>query len=67
LREGLEEEEMRTFYYKFMVSEAGHYRMFIDLAEKYYDEQKVREAWKLWLQIETKVLEQLTPRGDRMH
>jgi tRNA-(ms[2]io[6]A)-hydroxylase len=29
LSEGLEEEALRTFYYKFMVSEAGHYRMFI--------------------------------------
>ncbi len=67
LSEGLEEEALRKFYHKFMVSEAGHYRMFIDLAEQYYDAQKVRDAWQLWLKIETKVLAELTPRGDRMH
>jgi tRNA 2-(methylsulfanyl)-N6-isopentenyladenosine37 hydroxylase len=32
LSEGLEEEALRRFYYRFMVSEAGHYRLFLDLA-----------------------------------
>ena len=36
LSEGLEEEGLRKFYYKFMVSEAGHYRLFLDLAEGYF-------------------------------
>jgi len=67
LSENLEEEALRKFYYKFMVSEAGHYRLFIDLAESYYPADKVREVWQQWLKIEEKVLEELTPRGDRMH
>lgn len=67
LSENLAEEQLRSFYYKFMVSEAGHYRMFIDLAEQYYPVEKVRAAWQQWLAIETTVLQQLTPRGDRMH
>lgn len=67
LSENLEEEALRKFYYKFMVSEAGHYRLFIDLAEEYYPVEKVRAAWQQWLAIEEKVLQQLTPRGDRMH
>jgi tRNA-(ms[2]io[6]A)-hydroxylase len=67
LSERLEEESLRKFYYKFMISEAGHYRMFIDLAEKYYPEQKVREVWQHWLAIEGEVLTELSPRGDRMH
>jgi tRNA-(ms[2]io[6]A)-hydroxylase len=67
LSEGLEEESLRNFYYKFMVSEAGHYRLFIDLAEQYYPVEKVRAAWQQWLGIETEVLQLLTPRGDRMH
>ena len=50
-----------------MVSEAGHYRLFIGLAETYYPAEKVRAAWKQWLQIEEKVLQELAPRGDRMH
>ncbi len=67
LSEGLEEEALRKFYYKFMVSEAGHYRLFIDLAGEYYPTEKVRQAWQQWLAIETQVLQLLAPRGDRMH
>jgi tRNA 2-(methylsulfanyl)-N6-isopentenyladenosine37 hydroxylase len=67
LSENLAEESLRRFYYKFMVSEAGHYRLFIDLAEQYYSPEKVRAAWQQWLTIEAQVLQLLTPRGDRMH
>ncbi len=67
LSENLEEESLREFYRKFMVSEAGHYRLFIELAEMYYPEPIVRAAWHWWLQVETEVLAQLTPRGDRLH
>lgn len=67
LSEGLEEEALRKFYYKFMVSEAGHYRLFIDLAEQYFPTEKVRSTWQDWLRIEEKILVELTPRGDRMH
>lgn len=67
LSEKLEEEALRKFYYKFMISEAGHYRLFIDLAEQYYPSEKVRATWQLWLSIEEKILQELTPRGDRMH
>lgn len=67
LSENLEEEELRKFYYKFMVSEAGHYRLFIDLAEQYYTVEQVRSAWQQWLKIEEQVLALLSPRGDRMH
>ncbi len=67
LSEGLADEALRKFYYKFMVSEAGHYRMFIELAERYYGHEPVRDAWHVWLHIEANVLQQLAPRGDRMH
>lgn len=67
LSENLEEEALRKFYYKFMISEAGHYRLFIDLAEQYYPVETVRAAWQRWLVIEEKVLQELAPRGDRMH
>jgi tRNA-(ms[2]io[6]A)-hydroxylase len=67
LSENLEEQQLRDFYYKFMVSEAGHYRLFIELAEQYYPTEAVRAAWQQWLQIEEQVLHLLTPRGDRMH
>jgi tRNA-(ms[2]io[6]A)-hydroxylase len=67
LSENLEEEALRHFYHKFMISEAGHYRLFIDLAEQYYPAEKVREFWQRWLVVEERVLQLLSPRGDRMH
>ena len=67
LSENLADESLRAFYHKFMVSEAGHYRLFIDLAEQYYPEEKVRGALQQWLDMEKEVLSQLKPRGDRMH
>ena len=67
LHESLEEEALRNFYYKFMISEAGHYRLFIDLAMLYYPAEQVRTTWQVWLNLEIEVLKMLTPRGDRMH
>ncbi|MCB0699693.1 MAG: tRNA-(ms[2]io[6]A)-hydroxylase [Chitinophagales bacterium] len=67
LSEELEDEHLRKFYHKFMVSEAGHYKLFIDLAEKYFSKKEVKACWNDWLKIEEAVLEQLAPRGDRIH
>lgn len=67
MSENLQDENLRKFYYKFMISEAGHYRLFIDLAEHYFPTEKVKAAWKNWLGIEVDILKQLKPRGDRMH
>lgn len=67
LSEGLEDEDLKKFYYKFMVSEAGHYRLFLDLCNAYFDPEKVRKEWLNWLQIEKGILEQMPPRADRMH
>ena len=67
LSEGLEDEYLKEFYRKFMISEAGHYRMFLDLAKKYCPEEKVQNRWKEWLAIEIDVLKNLPIRGDRMH
>ena len=67
LSEELEEEAMRRFYHKFMISEAGHYHLFIELAEKYFPKELVRTTWKQWLKFEEELLQKLTPRGDRMH
>lgn len=67
LSENLEEEALRKFYHKFMVSEAGHYRLFIDLAETYYPAEMVRAAWQQWLAIEERILQEIVLRGDRVH
>lgn len=63
----LEDEEMRKFYHGFMVSEAGHYRLFLDLAEHYGDPDKVKVRWAEYLEYEKGLLASMELRGDRMH
>ena len=58
---------LKEFYHKFMVSEAGHYRLFIDLAKTYCDEGKVKQRWKEYLEYEAGIMKDLELRGDRMH
>lgn len=67
LSEGLDDEYLRNFYRRFMESEAGHYTLFIDLAETYIDKDKVRKRWKEWLEYESSVIQSLQVRGDRIH
>ena len=63
----LEEAGLREFYHRFMVSEAGHYRMFFDLAKLYGEPEKVMKRWQEYLDYEKGLMERLEPRGDRMH
>jgi len=67
LWQNLEDEELKNFYYELMVSEAGHYVNFIDLAKTYFPKDQVEARWKEWLAHEKEVLKQLEIRGDRMH
>lgn len=63
----VEDEKLREFYHKFMVSEAGHYRLFLDLARVYFEPDLVRKTWLEWLEIEKNIMKEMKPRGDRMH
>ena len=67
LSEGLNDEYLRNFYRRFMESEAGHYTLFIELAETYVDKEKVRKRWAEWLRYEADVINNLEVRGDRIH
>lgn len=67
LSENLNDEYLRNFYRRFMESEAGHYALFIELAETYIDKEKVRTRWKEWLDYEAVIIHTLELRGDRMH
>lgn len=67
LSEGLQDEYLRNFYRRFMESEAGHYTLFIELAELYMDKEKVRKRWKEWLDYESQIIQELELRGDRIH
>src|SRR4029078_5452215 len=67
LSEGLDDQYMRKFYRRFMESEAGHYTLFIDLAETYIAKPKVRKRWNEWLAYEAMVIDSIEVRGDRIH
>jgi len=67
LSEGLEDKYMRNFYRRFMESEAGHYTLFITLAEYYIDKNIVRARWKEWLEYEKEIMNGQEIRGDRIH
>lgn len=63
----VEDENLRKFYHEFMVSEAGHYRMFLDLAKEYLPEDKVKARWQEYLAEEAQIMQNLELRGDRVH
>lgn len=64
---GLADPTLQEFYHKFMVSEAGHYRLFLDLAEEYGDKEIVNQRWQEYLDHESDIIQNMTIRGDRMH
>ena len=67
LWKGIGDQELSLFYYKLMVAEAAHYTLFLELARTYMPKEKVQARWKEWLEYEAEVVQNLKPRGDRMH
>jgi tRNA-(ms[2]io[6]A)-hydroxylase len=63
----LEDQDLAKFYYELMISEAGHYRTFLQLAKVYLPEDVVTKRWRQWLDEEAQIMRTLEPRGDRMH
>lgn len=64
----ISDDDLKEFYHKFMVSEAGHYRMFLDLAYHYCDdEEQVKQRWQAYLDFEAELMQTMELRADRMH
>ncbi len=63
----LKEQELKNFYYELMISEAGHYRNFLKLAEMYMPKDFVRERWNELLKQEAEIMLSLETREDRLH
>ncbi len=63
----INDDNLKEFYHKFMVSEAGHYRLFIDLAKQYGGEEKIKIRWQEYLDHEAQIMKNLKLRGDRIH
>ncbi len=61
------DKELQEFYHEFMVSEAGHYRTFLDLAKEYADAAYVKQRWNAILEGEAEIMKNMEVRGDRVH
>ena len=67
LWKNIEDEGLQKFYYELMVSEAGHYVNFIELAKTYKDSDYVDQRWSEFLIAEAEIMKNIEPRPDRMH
>lgn len=67
LSKSIEDDELKSFYRNLMVSEAGHYRLFLDMACDLGGKETVMKRWEEWLQHEAGIIQTLEVRGDRMH
>lgn len=67
LHEHIQDEELSKFYYELMVSEAGHYHSFLDMAKRFMPEDHVMLRWSHFLEAEAEILKTLEVRSDRMH
>ncbi len=61
------EDALKEFYHKFMVAEAAHYTLFIELARKYAGREKADKRWHEYLEYEKEIMKKLELRGDRIH
>ena len=59
LSEELEDKELAEFYHKLMVSEAGHYTMFLQFARQYGNRTEVDKKWQELLDFESGIMENL--------
>lgn len=59
--------ELSKFYFELMVSEAGHYKNFLQLAKEYMPADDVALRWRELLEAEAGIMANLKVRGDRMH
>ena len=63
----ISDDELKGFYRNLMVSEAGHFRLFLDLAMTVLPKEQVLARWEEYLILEADILKNLELRGDRIH
>ena len=56
LSEQLKDHNLAEFYRKLMISEAGHYTMFLKFARQYEDIDKVNKKWQALLTYEAEIM-----------
>src|SRR5690606_30692183 len=63
----IDDEYLKKFYHELMISEAGHYVTFVDLAKEYMPAGEVQNRLEEMLVAEAEIVKNLELRGDRMH
>lgn len=56
LSENIQDKDLAKFYRDLMISEAGHYTIFIGFARKYGEGIDVDKRWKEWLEFEACII-----------
>jgi tRNA-(ms[2]io[6]A)-hydroxylase len=56
LSENIKDVELANFYRDLMISEAGHYTVFLGFARQYVDSFDVDKRWKEWIVFETAII-----------
>lgn len=56
LSENIKDKELAKFYRDLMISEAGHYTMFIGFAREYGKGIDIDKRWKEWLEYEASII-----------
>ncbi|MFZ9030103.1 MAG: tRNA-(ms[2]io[6]A)-hydroxylase [Robiginitalea sp.] len=59
LSEELKDQDLAEFYRKLMVSEAGHYTLFLKFARQFGDRKQVDEKWQALLEYEAEIMKNL--------
>jgi tRNA-(ms[2]io[6]A)-hydroxylase len=59
LSEQLKDRDLAEFYRKLMVSEAGHYTLFLKFARKFGDRREVDQKWEALLEYEAGIMKNL--------
>lgn len=67
LSENIADVGLRQFYHELMISEAGHYKTFVELAKEYMPSEIVKERLNEMLIAEAEIIGNLAVRGDRVH
>ncbi|MDO6491418.1 MAG: tRNA-(ms[2]io[6]A)-hydroxylase [Cellulophaga sp.] len=64
LSEELTDKDLAEFYRKLMISEAGHYTMFLNFARQYGDREEVDQKWQDLLEYEAELMKNLGETGN---
>lgn len=67
LWKNIDDPGLSEFYHELVISEAHHYRNFLDLAREYMPHDYVAIRWQEFLAAEAEIVKGLEVRGDRMH